>query len=171
MILHNSSSAQKGIITGILMIAVSLVIYKLKGNFENGLQYIAYFLYVVGIIWALYSFKIKESENKSFKNYFSEGFKCFIVVTLLMVLFTFIFLKLNPSLKEEMAINYKADLVKSKNYTAPEIETMAIKAKEYFVTMLVSMAIFGYLIIGALVTVIASAFFSQKKNTQWTSQS
>ena len=70
-----------------------------------------------------------------------------------------------------MAINYKADLIKSKNYTAPEIETMTIKAKDYFVTMLVSMAIFGYLIIGALVTVIASAFFSQKKNTQWTSQS
>lgn len=163
MILYNSSSAQKGIITGILMIAVSLIIYYLKGNFENGLQYIAYFLYVVGILWTLYSFRKKEAENKSFKNYFSEGFKCFIVVTLMMVLFTFIFLKLNPSLKEEMAINYKADLIKSKNYTAPEIETMTIKAKDYFVTMLVSMAIFGYLIIGALVTVIASAFFSQKE--------
>ena len=71
MILYNSSSAQKGIITGILMIAVSLIIYYLKGNFENGLQYIAYFLYVVGILWTLYSFRKKEAENKSFKNYFS----------------------------------------------------------------------------------------------------
>ncbi|HMU25625.1 MAG TPA: hypothetical protein PKD97_11220, partial [Ferruginibacter sp.] len=60
---------------------------------------------------------------------------------------------------------------KTNNYTPAEIETMVVKAKDYFVTMLVSMAIFGYLIIGALVTVIASAFFSQKRNTQWTSQS
>lgn len=157
-----NGSAQKGLITGLLMIAVSLGIFYVKGNFENGLQYIAYFLYVAGIIWALISFKKSSAENKTFKSYFSEGFKCFIVVTLLMVVFTFVFLKFNPSLKEEMAVNYKAELIKSNNYTAAEIDKMVIKAKDFFVTMLVSMAVFGYLIIGALVSVIAAAFFSQK---------
>ncbi|HMT97214.1 MAG TPA: DUF4199 domain-containing protein [Ferruginibacter sp.] len=171
MNLKNISATQKGLITAAVMIVISLLIYYFKGNFENGLQYITYFVYIAGIVWALLAFRYSDKENKSFKNYFSEGFKCFIVVTLLMVLFTFIFLKLNPSLKDEMAVHYKADLVKTNNYTPAEIETMVVKAKDYFVTMLVSMAIFGYLIIGALVTVIASAFFSQKRNTQWTSQS
>jgi len=40
---------------------------------------------------------------------------------------------------------------------------MVLNAKQYFITMLTSMAIFGYLVIGALVTVIGSAFLSQQK--------
>ena len=90
-------------------------------------------------------------------------FSCFVVVTFMMVVFTWVFLWLNPGLKEEMAVQYRSDLQSKGNYTATEIDDMVGKAKEYFVTMLVSMAIFGYLAIGALVTVIASGFLSQKK--------
>ena len=160
--MKNLSPTYKGLITGLLMILASIGIFYVKGSFENSLQYVTYCLYIAGIIWALVGFKNKPgTENKKFRNYFSEGFKCFIVVTLLMVAFTFVFLMLNPALKEEMAKNYQAELVKTGNYTPAELDTMVSKAKEYFVPMLTSMAIFGYLLIGALVTVITSAFFSQ----------
>jgi Protein of unknown function (DUF4199) len=157
------SATYKGLIAGALMILISIGIYFYKGNFENKLQYITYFVYIAGIVWTLIAFKRSSGENKSFKNYFTEGFKCFIVVTFMMVVFTFIFLKMNPGLKEEMAQHYRAELLKAGNYTAPEIDTMVLKAKDYFITMLTSMAIFGYLLIGALVTVIAAAFLSQQK--------
>jgi ABC-type Na+ efflux pump permease subunit len=103
------------------------------------------------------------AENKTFKNYFSQGFKCFIVVTLLMVAFTWVFLKVTPSMKEEMAQHYRTELSKSGNKTPQEIDTLVTGAKKYFIPMLTSMAIFGYLLIGALVTLIAAGFFSQKK--------
>ncbi len=160
--MNNLSATYRGVITGLLMIVASIGIFYYRGNFENGLQYIVYCIYIAGIVWALAGYKNRPTVNdKKFKNYFAEGFKCFIVITLLMVAFTFIFLKMNPALKEEMAKNYQADLIKTGNYTVAEIETMVNKAKEYFITMLTSMAIFGYLLIGALVTLIASAFFSQ----------
>ena len=163
----NLSATLKGLITGALMILASFAIFYARGSFENKLQYLVYFMYIGGIVWTLYDFhKRPATETKKFKHYFSEGFKCFIVISLLMVAFTFIFLEINPALKEEMAANYRADLVKQGNYTPAEIDSMVGKAKQYFVTMLTSMAIFGYLIIGALVTLIASAFFSQYKKQE-----
>ena len=164
--MNNLTATYKGLITGFLMLLVSVGIFYTKGNFESNLQYITYALYVAGIIWTLNSFHTNNAENKSFKDYFTEGFKCFIVITFLMVLFTFIFTKMNPGMKEQMGINYRADLVAKGNYTPPEIDTMVQKAKDYFTIMLTSMAIFGYLIIGSMVTLITSLFFIKKKQVQ-----
>lgn len=160
--MNQISSTYKGLITGLLMLCVSLVIYYAKGSFENSLQYISYAIYVVGILWTLFAFKNGPSENKSFKNYFTEGFKCFIVITFVMVLFTLIFTKLHPELKEQMATTYRAGLVSKGNYTPAEIDKMVLQAKDYFVTMLVSMAIFGYLVIGVIVTLLGSVALSRK---------
>ena len=161
--MKNFSATYKGLITGSLMILVSIGIFFYRGNFENRLQYITYCVYIGGIVWTLIAFKQSSEENKTFKNYFSQGFKCFIVVTFMMVAFTWIFLQVNTELKEEMARHYREDLLRSGNKTPQEIDTMVTNAKQYFVTMLTSMAIFGYLLIGALVTVIAAAFLSQNK--------
>ena len=161
--MNNLSATYKGLITGLLMLLVSAGIFYTKGNFESNLQYVTYALYVGGIIWTLNSFYKNNPGNKSFKAYFSEGFKCFIVITFLMVLFTFIFTKINPGMKEQMAVKYRADLVGKGNYTAPEIEERVKQAKDYFSIMLTSMAIFGYLVIGSMVTIITSFFFIKKK--------
>lgn len=166
----NINATYKGLITGAVMILVSFAIYYYKGSFENNLQYITYFTYIAGIVWTLVAHNLSATEYRSFKNFFSQGFKCFIVVTFMMVAFTWIFLKLNPGLKEEMATGYRADLVKAGNYTSNEIDGMVVKARQYFVTMLTSIAIFGYLVIGSLVTLIASAFLSQRRTKQTNSQ-
>ena len=148
------------------MVFASICIFMLLGNFENNFQYITYSLYVGGILWALLDFKNSDAEKKGFKDYFSNGFKCFIVVTFIMVLFTLIFTQVDATLKDQMAIKYRADLASKGNYTPVEIDTMVQKAKDYFNIMLTSMAIFGYLIIGAMVSVIASLFFIQQEKKQ-----
>jgi hypothetical protein len=45
------------------------------------------------------------------------------------------------------------------------MDDMVSKAKEYFITMLTSMAVFSYLVIGALVTLVTSAFLIQRKRS------
>jgi hypothetical protein len=149
------SPTVKGLIIGMCMIGVSLYIYAAYGNFENNLQYITYALYIGGLLWTLVSFS-KQEVLKTFKTYFSQGFKFFIVVTMLMVLFTIIFSNLNPVLKEEMAINYREELIKSGNKTPAEIENLVLQTKEYYTVMITSMAIFGYLFIGTLFTTLLS---------------
>lgn len=161
--MKNLNATYKGLLTGAIMIVVSIGIYFYRGNFENKLQYITYAVYIAGIIWTLLDFRKSGTQPATFKNLFSQGFRCFVVVTFMMVLFTWLFLWLTPELKEEMAVQYRSDLQSKGNYTVTEIDDMVAKAKEYYVTMLVSMAVFGYLAIGALVTVIASGFLGQQK--------
>lgn len=161
--INKISATIKGLVAGIAIVIISIAIYLAKGDFDNKLQYISYAVYVAAILWALYDFKNSSAVNKSFKDYFSTGFKCFIVVTFIMVLFTFIFSKVDPSLKEQMATKYRAELTSKGNYTSPEIENMVGKAKDYYNIMLTSMAIFGYLVIGSMVTVLGSLFFVRQK--------
>ncbi len=155
-------ATKKGLITGAAMIIVSLLIYTYLRNFDNSLQYIVYLIYAVGIFWSINGFKKQQEEPVKFGQLFSQGFKCFIVVTLIMVLFTFVFMQMHPELKEQMSIAYKAELIKQGNYTPNEMTTMVAKAKENYVVMLVSMAIFGYLIIGAVATTISSVILMKR---------
>lgn len=145
----------KGLLVGILMIIVSVMIYSNYGNFDNNFQYITYALYVGGIVWTLVAYSRQETLH-TFKTYFTQGFKFFIVVTMLMVAFTVIFINLNPSMKEEMAQNYRAQLIQEGNKTPAEIDNLILTSKEYFTTMITSMAIFGYLFIGTLFTILTS---------------
>ncbi|HMO61520.1 MAG TPA: DUF4199 family protein [Ferruginibacter sp.] len=160
------TATYKGLLTGALMIAASLLIYVTQKSFDNNLQYTVYLLYLGGIVWTLASFAKAQAEPVKFAKLFAEGFKCFIVVTLLMVLFTIIFLKAHPEFKEQMATGYKAELEKQKNYTPKEIEEMVQKSKSYFVTMLTSMAVFSYLVIGALVTAVTGAVLLMLQKTK-----
>jgi len=158
-----TGAATKGLITGIAMILVSVAIYYTKGNFQNKLQYITYSIYVAGIVWTLMVFAKSTGHSNRFGEYFSQGFKCFIVVTLLMVIFTGIFLVLQPQLKLEMAVIYRTEMIEKGDYTKREVDEKVALATKSFVPSLVMGAVFGYLVIGAMVTAITSGFLMQKK--------
>lgn len=165
--MNKMSGTIKGLITGVLMIITTLLIYQFKGGFSNNYQYITYALYIAGIVWTLKAFRQSSVEFRKFGSYFSAGFKCFVVVTLLMVIFTYVFLKAHPELTVEMAKTVREDLVTKGDKTPDEIETQVNFAKNNFTTMMTSTAIFGYLIIGALITAVASAFLMQKKGNAY----
>lgn len=145
------------------MVGISLLIYYVKGSFENSLQYLTYGVYLAGIIWALNDFKKSAAENKTFKNYFSEGFRCFIVVALIMVAFTFLFMKLHPEIISQMGESYRKELSGKGNYTPAEIEQKIVQGKKYYIAMLVSGATFWYLAMGALITLAGSIVLLRKK--------
>lgn len=161
--MKNLTATYKGLITGLLMVGISIAIFYLYGDFDSPLQYLVYALYIAGVIWTLRAFHHSDADNKSFKNYFTEGFKFFIVVSFLMVLFTFVFTKLDSSMREQMAVTYRQDLEAKGNYTATEVNEKVQGAKDYFAVMLTSSAIFGYLVIGSMATVVTTLFFLRRK--------
>lgn len=160
--MKNLSARNKGLITGAIMVIISIVIYIVKKGFDNTLQYITYSTYVAGILWTIIAFKKETGNTATFKQYFAEGFKCFIVVTLIMVLFTLGFLLLHPEMKEEMVAMMRIELVKLKDITPLDIENKIAAAKKAFVPSLLIGAVFGYLVIGALISVLAAGFFSSQ---------
>jgi hypothetical protein len=161
--MKNFTATQKGLITGIAMIATSFIIYAAKRGFDNKLQYITYTLYLAGVVWTLFDYSKQAAGEAKFGSYFSTGFKCFIVVTLLMVLFTVVFLIMHPEMKEQMAVTVREQLIKQGNKTPKEIEESIAMAKKSFMPALVMATVFSYLVIGAMVTAVAGAVLMQRK--------
>ncbi len=162
--LKNLSATKKGMITGLLMIGFSLLFYYCKFPFDSPLEYMIYVVYAAGVVWAVLEFARSADHTAKFGAYFSQGFKCFIVVTLLMVLFTFIFNTLHPEFEAQMAANYREEVIKTGNKTPAEINSEIEKIKDYYIVVLLSGAIFSYLIIGAVVSAFASYLLKRRKS-------
>lgn len=146
------------------MIILSLFFfYGLKQPPDSKYQYVIYSVYTLGIIWSIASFNKPAGNESKFKEYFSAGFKTFIVVTLLMVVYTGIFYKINPSILEaKIELNNKLALQEG-DHTAPEIESNANQMRSIFIPMMLAITTFIYLFLGALVSAVVSAVIMQMK--------
>lgn len=153
----------KGLITAALMIAVFLGIYYAGKDADTRLQYIVYIIYALGIAWAVIAHRQSPAFTGKFSDLFSQGFKCFIIVTLFIALFYGIFNYQHPEFRDEAAAFYKEQLVQQKDKLPPDIESEVATYKKQYTLRLVSGAIFGYLIIGAGVTVVLSVLLTRRK--------
>jgi len=157
------SSPIKGLITATFMIAAFLVLFYYDKEAETRLQYGVYAIYALGIVWAVIAYRKSASFTGKFGDIFSQGFRCFIIVTLSMALFYAIFNYQHPEFAEETAKAYQEQLVKDNQKTPTEIESEIATFKKQYTLKLVSGAIFGYLIIGAAVTAVMSFLLSRRK--------
>ena len=153
----------KGIITGILMAVISFLVYFTNLPPGSGLHYSIYIIFAAGIIWTLISYSRSASFTGAFADLFGQGFRCFIVATLVMVAFTAIFNIMHPEFAEEAAQYYRADLVKQRNKTPAQIDELVARAKKQYTTGIIYLTVFGYLITGAIVTAAGSAFLMRRK--------
>lgn len=162
--MKNITPRTKGLVTVIIMIALALFFfYGLKKPFDSNYQFIIYTVYAAGIIWCLWDFKKNVPENSKFKDFFSAGFKMFVIVTLIMVFFVLIFFYLNPHITDARLAENNKLLLAEGNHTPAEIEKNANEMKRIFIPMMLGITTFMYLFLGALVTAIAAAFLSSKK--------
>ena len=89
--LQKLNATKKGMLTGAVMILLSLLFYYSGQPFDSPLQYLIYAIYAGGIVWTISAYSKSADKTEKFSAYFLNAFKCFIVVTLIMVVFTFIF--------------------------------------------------------------------------------
>ena|SRR5690242_1614670 len=156
------SPALKGLITSLLIIAVILFIHSRKNNIDPRVQYLVYILYAAGIAWALIPFR-----GSRFGELFSIGFRCFIVIVLVLVAFTIIFIKFHPELAVQEAQKTKDYYLKEYyehrgDKTPVQIEEIAKKAKKQYAVTVISISIFRYLIIGVVLTAAISALLIRR---------
>lgn len=162
--MNNLTPRNKGLVTGLVMVLLSLFFfYVSKQPLESNYQYIIYFIYIAGIIWCLRDFKKQAESLPTFKEFFGTGFKMFVVVTLIMVLFVFIFFYLNPQIRDTKFAENNRLLLLEGNHTPAEIEKNAEAMKGIFLPMMLGITSFIYLFLGTLITAITSGFLSQKK--------
>ena len=163
--MKNISAKYIGLVTAAAMVAASLILFYLFHLPENGKnQYFIYGIYAIGILAGLFLFHQPNQEDQSFKDYFSEGFKVFVVVTLIMAVFTFIFYKMNPQILENALLEINTYNAKDADKTPAEVTANAEKLRGIFIPMMIATTTIKNLVLGALITVIAGGFLSQKKS-------
>lgn len=112
----------KGVITAVLMLGYTLFLHYGKIPATSNLQFILYAIYGAGIIWTLMSYARSDSFTGKFGAIFGQGFRCFIIITLIMVVSTAIFNMMHPEFAEE-ATAYKRELInKVKGKSLADIE-------------------------------------------------
>jgi hypothetical protein len=129
---------------------------------DNGSsQYIIFFVFIVGLLLGLFQYR-QLNLGTGFKQLFGEGFKIFVVVAFFMVIYSWIFYKYNPQILEE-AIKFNEELIiKAGNKTMPEIQDNTKKLRQIFIPMMLAFNTIKYLLMGTLVTVVASGFWGKK---------
>ncbi|MEJ7610841.1 MAG: DUF4199 domain-containing protein [Ferruginibacter sp.] len=159
------SAKSIGLITGGLMVGVFLLLFYSFHFPERGtIIYVCYSIYIAGIIFSLVSFKNYGIGEKTFKDYFSQGFKTFVIVVLMMAVFAFIFYKMNPQILENTLAEINKVNSTDTNKTAGEVTENANRIRNIFIPMTVAINTVMYLIMGALVSVIGAGLLSQKRN-------
>lgn len=150
--MNRLSPLLKGVITAALMLGFTLFLH--YGNIppSSNLIYVLYALYGGGIIWTLLSYSRSEAYTGKFGDLFGQGFRCFIIVTLIMVVFTAVFSMMHPEFAEKDAELYRQFLIEKKEKTPSEIEDLVAASKKHYTTGLIYSSVFGYLLLGSLFT-------------------
>lgn len=153
-----------GLIAGLVMIAASLIAYySLKLPIESNFQFVIYLIFTSSITWALYQHFKSETGNKGFKDYFSIGFKTFVVIALLMAIFTYVFFSFNTGFRDDKIAENAKLLLAEGDHLPNEIEENTKQLKKLFMPIMISSAMFRYLIIGALITAVGGGYLSTRK--------
>ncbi len=163
MHLKSISSTKKGILISLVLVFYSLISFYFFHIPENGSsQYVVMGLYISGMIWVIVSGKY-QIENPSIKSLFSEGFKAFIVITLFMALYTFVFYKINPQILEKGIADNNDIITKQGDKTVMEIKENAEKLRSIFMPMMLAINTIKYIFLGAIISIVSGGFITQKK--------
>lgn len=149
-----------------MMILVILRGYYTGMQAVQGIQFIIYLIYAAGIGWAILSYRFSPAFTGTFKDLFSQGFRCFIIVTLAMAVFYWVFNARHPEFAETSANVLRERLEKmegDQRMLPNQINEEVITYKKQYTLKLVSGAIFGYLIIGVIFTALMSALLTRRR--------
>ena len=154
--MHKLSSTQIGVVSGTLLVLISAILYFfLNYDYRGYSQFGIYFIFSIAIFVAIYNHAAK-TRTSSVTNLFSEGFKAFVVMTLLMVVFSYIYFKMNPQILEEAIIENNQLIAKEQDHTPAEIEVNTRRIREIFMPMTISITILKFLLMGTIFSIIFS---------------
>lgn len=161
------SPLYKGLITGIILLTLTLAFYYSKVPSNSPLQYVLYIVYAGGIAWTLISYYKSEKFTGKFGESFGQGFRCFIIITLVMTVFAGFFSYTHPEFAEQDAKMFKEYIDKEqKDKTPAEKEEMVVNYKKYYTTRVIQGSIFGYLIPGIIFTLAGAGLLLLKNKNQ-----
>ena len=146
----------KGFIIGLIMIVISIIASFMELQSNGYFQWLGYGIFLVGVILSISHYGKQINYNSTFGNYFAHGFKVSALVTLMMIVFLVVFMTVFPEFKEKAMEEAKKGMAE-KNLSEDQVEQALNMTKKFFMVFLIGGALLGYLIVGAIASVIGAA--------------
>ena len=158
--------AVKGIVISLVLILLSLVLY-FTGESENTvLKWVQFFLFGGGIIWADIYYAQQLKGNVTFGNVFAHGFKTSAAITVIVLVYTFIFIKfISPELVDKVIIQARIKWEEAK-LTSAQMQQAEDVTRKYFLPFAIGGVLFMYMVGGLIFSLIGAAL--SKKNPEVT---
>ena len=154
----------KGLVIGLILIIISLAMYFANMDVNGPVKWVGFIVFILGIIWSIYSYGKQVEYNSTFGNYFGHGFKVAAVVTILMIIYLAIFIVLFPDFKEKILDQTRAGMRQNDKMTEEQITQAMEISRKFFMIGLLGFTLLGYLIFGALSALIGAAITKKNPN-------
>jgi hypothetical protein len=151
-----TSTTVKGFIIGLIMIVVSIIASFMELQANGYFQWVGYGIFLIGIILSINQYGKQINYNSTFGNYFAHGFKISALVTLMMIVFLVVFMTIFPEFKEKAMEEAKKGMAQ-KNMSEEQMEQAINMTKKFFMVFLIGGALLGYLLFGAIASLIGAA--------------
>jgi hypothetical protein len=161
--------ATKGLIIGLVLIAVSVLMQLLISDLEKmqKLNWVSFVLIIAAIVWACYSYSKDMNGNVTFGNVFAHGFKTTAVLTIIMVAFTVLSLTiLFPEMKEKAIELARTQMEAKGELSESQIDQAVSMTEKFFMPFAIGGVLIAYLIMGAIASLIGAAIAKKNPNPQ-----
>lgn len=153
----------KGLIISLILIVFGLILYFVDHMQHQNLQYIQYALFLGGIIWACISYSNQLNANVTFGNLFAHGFKTTAVVTVIVLIYTILALKvLFPDMVDKSIEITRQKMEADGKASDSQIDQAVGMMRDHFTLFATIGVIVGFAIMGAISSLIGAAV--AKKN-------
>ena len=151
-----------GLIAGILMVGITITLQMAGLDQKSFLGWLAYIPFLAGIILNATTFSKENDGFVTFKNVFGSGFKASMIVTILMIIWSVIFVYCFPEMKEKAIEMARAEMMKKPNMTDEAMDMGVNIFRKGYTTIIISGALFGTLFMGAIFSLIGAGIAPKK---------
>ncbi|WP_207493490.1 DUF4199 domain-containing protein [Aridibaculum aurantiacum] len=154
----------KGLIIALVLIVLSLVLHLLGESMNRALGSIQYLIIIAGIIWGCINYANQMNNNVTFGNIFAHGFKITAVVTVLMVVYTAIAVKVLFPEIVDIALDETVRELEKREMSDEQIEQTVEMTRKFFFPFAIAGIVFFFVVVGLISSLIGAGV--AKKNPQ-----
>jgi amino acid transporter len=145
-----------------IIIAAIMVIFSLVMNFtgqeqNKALGWFAYAIFIVALVIFIKLYGKSKNYTPTFGNLFSYGFKITSIVTLIVILFLVVFFIAFPEYKDKMLDASRQAIEERDQISDEQIDQTLSMMSKNFILFAAGGALFMYLILGAIGSLIGAA--------------
>ncbi len=150
-----------GGLTGLAMVVLGLILYVVGLSFEQWAQWLSYIPFLAGIILNAQAYSKANEADITFGNAFASGFKATLIITAIVLVWSFISLAIFPEMREK-SIEIAIESMESRGLSEEQIQQSMDMTEKYLGLFMAMGIIFGLVFFGTIFSLIAAAI--AKKN-------